>query len=138
MIHSYISEHKYERLNLLLDQYCHRCAEIHAHPCEGCELSHRKDKVVIPFNPAPNTEQARIEVSWMRIVSYQKMPLYDVATIFLVLCRHIAPHNQHVRRKLHFCCHQLMHRMYERHAKKWNITAYWYCPVCASIKKDDS
>lgn len=66
MIHSYITEHKFERINLLLDQFCHRCAQIQANSCIGCELSHRKNKVIIPFVVAQDTEQSMLACQEVR------------------------------------------------------------------------
>ncbi len=61
MIHSYISRTHFDKINLLLDQFCQRCSQVNAVCKVGCELSHRKNKVVIPFKTSPETEQSMLE-----------------------------------------------------------------------------
>jgi len=61
MIHSYLMDNKFARINMLLDQYCRRCQDVHEDiACSECHLEHRKNNISEPLNILHDTENMRL------------------------------------------------------------------------------
>lgn len=71
MFQSYLLTNKYNKINLLMDQFCQECEKAGINNCTYCSLYHRKGNNSPAYGARADTEQERLN-SWMGVPNDSK------------------------------------------------------------------